>query len=214
LPVCVALGYFIIERFYRQKGDWKSLVAAAIGTAAAVLATYLVSPGFLLFMKETVFGIYWETILGNNVPIAEGGELYPINFFDFIQNNALIFASFVTALSVDIFSYISYKLRKSSIQEYFAGLPEKRRYLQTTVLILTACFFLGTVIASARFGDYFTFFAALYIALSFDYARLLLTVSAGAMIRRSVATGLGIVLFYLHPFRLSACLTIRTSDLM
>lgn len=155
------------------------------------------SAGFLPFIWDTLVKIYWETILGKTVHISEGGELYPVQFFNFVQGNALIFAAFVMALAVDIGSYIGYKFKHSVPVEYFAALPEGRRHLQMSMLVLTACFFLGTVAISARFGDFFTFFAALYIALSFDYARRLITISGASLIRRSLITGFGIVLFYL-----------------
>ncbi|MDE2037751.1 MAG: glycosyltransferase family 2 protein [Patescibacteria group bacterium] len=197
MPICVAVAYYIIEKFYRNKGDWKNLACAIGGTMAAIGATYLVSGGFLIFIWQTLVKIYWQTILGHAVKISEGGELYPIDFFNFIQTNALIFAAFVTALSVDIFSYVAYKTGRSPSDDYFADAPAPRRHLQSTVLFLTAGFFLGTVAVSGRFGDYFTFFAALYIALSFDYARRLVVISGGSLIRQSLGTGLAIVLAYL-----------------
>ncbi|MFA6432944.1 MAG: hypothetical protein WCV82_04000 [Candidatus Paceibacterota bacterium] len=199
MPLGVAVVYYLVERFYGSRGDIKNLLYAFFGTALAVLSTYLVSSGFLLYMKEIIFGTYLETIIGKKVAIGEGGELYPADFFNLIQANSLIFALFVTALSVDIYSYVSYRFRQAGVgaAEYFAGLSEARRHLQTSVLIMTAGFFLGTIVMSSRFGDYFTFFAALYIALCFDYVRRLMSVSGNAMIRRSMATGLAIVLVYL-----------------
>ncbi len=197
MPLVVAVVYYFAERFYRDRGTWKVLAATVGGILVAVGVTYLVSSGFLTFIWDTIFKIYWETILGKAVHIPEGGELYPIDFFNFVQSNAPMFATFVTALCVDIFSYIGYRFDRASDKDYFADVPRERRYLQTAVLILTAMFFLGTVVASARFGDYFTFFAALYIALSFDYARRLITISGASLIKHSLATGLGIVLVYL-----------------
>ena len=197
MPLCVAIVYYVIQKFYRQKGDWKVFLAAGSGTIVAILATYIVSAGFLPFIWDTLIKIYWQTIVGKTVNISEGGELYPVDFFNFIQTNALIFACFVMALSVDLFSYVGYKFKHSAPVEYFAGLPESRRHVQMSMLVLTAGFFLGTIAVSARFGDYFTFFAALYIALSFDYARRLIRITGASLIRRSLATGFGIVLVYL-----------------
>ncbi len=208
LPVCVAIGYYIIEWFYKERGNWKNLVGAIAGTVLAILATLLVNGGFLTFIWDTLVQIYWETIIGKEVNIGEGKELYPVDFFDYIQGNAIIFAVFVMALSVDLFSYFGFKRkydRKVSIFEdtdqvvgdYFSDVPKERRHLQTTVLILTALFFLGTVTASARFGDYFTFFAALYIALSFDYMRRLVKISGAPLIRQSLLVGTTIVLVYM-----------------
>ncbi|MEK7646093.1 MAG: glycosyltransferase [Patescibacteria group bacterium] len=197
LPACVALGYLLIEKFYGLKGDYKNLFAVIGGTTLAIGATFLVSSGFMYYMKDIIFGTYVDTIIGKKVAIAEGGELYPADFFNFIQANTIIFAAFVTALVIDVFSYLSYRVGHSTVKDYLSGVKEARRHLQTCVLILTALFFLGTVVASARFGDYFTMFAALYIALSFDYARRNLMISGTPMIKYSLATALSIVLVYL-----------------
>lgn len=197
LPVCVAILYYVIERFYRTEGDWKNLAGAVGGTVVAIAATYLVSGGFLTFIWDTLVNIYWQTIIGQKVNIAEGGELYPVDFFQFIQSNAVMFAAFVTALSVDIASYVGWRIGRAPSADYYAGVPEARRHLQTSVLVLTALFFLGTIVASARFGDYFTFFAALYVALSFDYVRRLVRMTGQELIRKSLALGLAIVLVYL-----------------
>jgi hypothetical protein len=197
LPLCVAVGYVIIERFYQEKGDYRNLLYAIGGTGSAILIVYCISPGFLTYIHEVILGTYFDTILGHSVPIQEGGELYPIDFFNFIKENALIFSAFVTVLGVDIFNYVAYKFKQITSTDYLTGLSQQRKTLQTTVLILTALFFLGTVTASGRFGDYFTFFAGLYIALSVDYIRRTLTIHAPQMIKRGIATGLAVVLIYL-----------------
>ncbi len=197
MPVGVATIYFISEKFYGKKGDLRNLLSATGGTVLGVAITYLVSSGFLMYMKDIIFGTYWETIIGKKVPIPEGGELYPSDFFNLIQSNALIFGAFVLSVAVDLWSYFSYKKGRATAEEYFVGLPAERRHLQTAVFILTICFFLGTIVISARFGDYFTFFAALYIALSFDIIRRNIHISASTIIRRSLGAGMMIVLFYL-----------------
>ena len=202
LPVCVAIGYFLIEKFYGLKGDYKNLGMALGGTLLAIGSTFLISSGFFAYMNDIIFGTFTDTIIGKKVSIAEGGELYPVDIFNVIQNNTFIFIAFVTALSIDIFSYISYRVGRSTFAEYLSGVTAKRRYLQTCVLILTALFFLGTVAVSGRFGDYFTMFAALYIALSFDYARRNLIITGTPLIRYGLATGLSIVLIYLFSTNL------------
>jgi len=195
MPFGVSIAYYISERFYSPKGDYKNMVYSFAGTGSAIILTYLVSSGFLLYMRDIIFGTYFDTILGKKINIAEGGELYPQDFFNFIQGNALIFATFVTALSIDIFSYVGFKLNKA--KDYWGGLRPERRHLHICVLLLTISFFLGTVLMSARFEDYFTFFAALYIALSFDYMRRIMSVEGDSMIRRSIGFGLIVVLVYL-----------------
>ncbi|MGA3193331.1 MAG: hypothetical protein ABSD73_12665, partial [Candidatus Bathyarchaeia archaeon] len=197
MPAGVAAAYYVSERFYGSKGDWKNVLCAFGGSALAVLSTYLVSSGFLLYMRDIIFGTYWDTILGQKVPINEGGELYPVDFFSLMQGNSTVFAAFVAALSIDISSYISYRSGRAPAGDYFAAVPEKRRHLQTSVLIMTVGFFLGTIVASARFGDYLTFFTALYVALSFDYVRRLSKLDGSKTIRRSIAIGSVIVILYL-----------------
>jgi len=197
LPLCVAIGYLVIEKFYRSKPDYKNLLAAAGGTVGALILAYVISPGFLSYMRDIIFGTYFDTILSKHVHISEGGELYPVDFFNLLKSNALIFASFVTVLSVDLFNYVAFKFKHMQADDYWAGLPPVRRTLQMTVLVLTALFFLGTVAVSARFGDYFTFFAGLYIALSIDYMRRTVVISGSSIMKRGVFVGLAIVLVYL-----------------
>lgn len=197
MPLGVAVVYFVIEWFYRERKDYKILYSALGGTLLAFLLTFTVSSGFLSYMKEIIFGTYWETILGKKVNIVEGGELYPLDFFNVLQSNALMFAAFVTAITVDVFGYVAFKSKKVSNEDYFTGLSPRRRYLQTTVLVLTAVFFLGTVSASARFGDYFTMFAGLYVALSFDYILRSVNFSGSKVMIKGIVTGLSIVLIYL-----------------
>jgi len=197
LPACVAFIYFAIECFYGDRKNWRCFMASIYGTAAAILATYLVSSGFHIFLWDTIVNIYWQTILGKQVALSEGGELYPVDFFNFVQNNAVMFAAFVTALVIDVASYVGFKYNRTPEADYFADLPKSRRHLQTSVLVLTALFFLGTISVSGRFGDYFTFFAALYVALGFDYARRLIRIEGQQLMRSSLAIGLMIVLVYL-----------------
>lgn len=197
MPIVVTLVYFTIEWFYREKRDYKLIISAFLGTGIAFLFSLLVSSGFFYYMKDIIFGTFYDTIIGKKVSIGEGGELYPVDFFNFIQANALIFASFITALAVDIYSYIAFKANKINEQEYFLNLSVKRRHLQTTVLILSVLLFLGTVSFSGRFGDYFTMLAGLYIALSFDYMFRVIKIEGSRIMIKGIACGLLIVLLYL-----------------
>lgn len=197
MPFGVALVYFFVARLYGVRWDWKALGSAFGGTALAVFATYAVSKGFHVFIWDTLVNIYWETIIGKKVNIREGGELYPKDFFDFIKVNSIIFGAFVLSLASDIAAYIGYRKGRIGEEDYFANTEKERRALQTSVLVLTAVFFLGTVTASGRFGDYFTFFAALYIALSFDYIRRGLKILGHDYIKKSLAVGFAILLIYL-----------------
>jgi len=108
----------------------------------------------------------------------------------------------VSALAVDIFGYIAYKWKKITAAEYFLDLGKERKILQTTMLFLIALFFLGTVAISGRFGDYFTFFAVIYVAFSFDYVFRSLSISGSKAIKRGLASGLIVALIYIFSSNL------------
>ncbi len=196
MPILIAITYFVIEYFYHKKADKGNLAFTFLGTSTAIGATYLVSSGFFLYIRDVVFNTYWETILRKNIPIAEGSELYPLDFFDFIRGNAIMFAALIAAFSADISSYFAYRFRDFDAGKYFSELSQDRRILQTCVLILSAILLLGTVTASARFGDYFTFFAAIYVVLAFDYIRRSVDISGNIIIKQSLIISLFIVLIY------------------
>ena len=195
LPLCIAIAYFVIEKFYGKKGDYKNLLAVFGGTALAVASTYIVSSGFLQYIAVN-YGSFTDTIIGKKVNIGEGNEEYPSNIIYLIKDNSFIFITFVSALAIDIAAYIGYKRKSIDSQEYFIDYGTERRILHLSILILTALFFLGTVAVSGRFGDYFTFFAGIYIALSFDYLFKTVSFSASRTFKRGIAAGLIIALIY------------------
>lgn len=202
MPAGVALAFYAVGFLFERRPDWKGLAAAVLGTAAAVLATYLVSSGFLSFIWDTLVGIYWQTIIGHKVVLSEGTELYPKDFFGFVHDNAIIFALFLMALVGDIMAYAGMRAAKGAGRAaeagaYDAGLPHARRHLQAAVLVLTAGFLLGTVAVSARFGDFFAFFAVLSIALSFDYASRSARIEGPRSVRVGIGIGLAVVIVYL-----------------
>ncbi len=205
LPVCVTLCFYLAERFHRSIGDRKTLLASIYGTLAAVAATFLVSSGFLLFLKDTLFGIYWDTILGKNVPIAEGAELYPINVFLFARIDTFMFSGFILAVVLDVYGYIA-QLRFIT-KSIWSDISEQRRHLQTCIFLVTISFALGSIVVSARFVDFFTFFAALYVALTLDKMRSYVVLS-NEVVRKAVAMSIFVVVGYLF---LSNLLTLQES---
>lgn len=197
MPLGVACVYFVMEYFFSEKKDWKLLGASFFGTVLSVLIAYIVSHGFLIYLKDNILGPYIDTIIGKKISIPEGVELYPVEFFNFIQSNALIFAAFVTAVSVDVYSYIALRMGKVDPKDYYMELSTSRRYLQGTIFLITTLLFLGTVTVSGRFNDYFTMFAGLYIALSFDFMLRSAKFEGSSVMLRGIAVGLVIVLTYL-----------------
>lgn len=195
MPFGIALIYFLAEKFYGLRADSKNLLMALGGTVLAVLATFLVSSGFFLYMRVN-FGSFIDKLYGISVNIAEGGELYPINFFDLVKSNPLIFTLFVAAMSINIFEYFAYKTRKITSDKYWGQFAVERRVLQISLLLVIAMFFLGTVAISGRFGDFFTVFIGLYVGLSFDYIFRSINFVMDSGLKKAVLSGLLISLVY------------------
>lgn len=195
-PLVIAATYYFVEFLYRPRGDWRNLAASAGGTAAAVGAAYLVSPGFLLFINDTVVGIFWQTILGKYVPIQEGGELYPLGFFTFIQRNLLMFAALIISATASVGTLFS-RARTKVAWSPSEDLLVRRRSLETCLFVLSIAFFLGTIVISSRFNDFLTLFAPLFVILFVDRLRRSISFSMSGRIRRGLLAGLMIAVAYL-----------------
>lgn len=162
-PLCVTILYLLFEKFYGDRGDYKNLLAGLGGNVAALSIVYAIAPGFLVFIYDTVFGIYKETILGKSVSLPEGQELYPVEFFDFLRMNQFIVCVFVVSVVIYIYQYIAW--RRSADDASSSHEDYSRMHVVGVSFFLSLSFFLGTVAVSARFGDYFVFLAGLFIVL-------------------------------------------------
>ncbi len=191
-PFGIAFIYYIFEAISGKPADRKSLFAAVGGTVASIIFCYLIAPGVYLYMKEIIFGVYVETILGKKVNLPEGGELYSIDFFNFLQAGMLVLVFFVTSAAVDIYRY--------AVRRWYA-LSEidpmtKNQTVRLSLLFISLGLLLGTVLISARFGDYFTFFAATYLVLAGDAIFQTLS-SPNKIILRGLRIGMAITIMYL-----------------
>ncbi len=194
LPLGVALAYYVFERFYQGKGDWKNLAYCAGGTVGAVGLVYMMTPGFFLYIQDNIWGVFWDVIIGKKVNIAEGSELYPTDFFDFIRTNTYIFASLLVVASVETARYIRYK--REGLNEQTGSYSYESYVVRTTLCFLCVGILLSVFVVSARFNDYFAAFVGLYIAISFDDIKNFVLISDRYVSRGLVIGGL-IAVFYL-----------------
>ena len=193
LPLGVAVAYYVFERFYRGKGDWKNLALCAGGTTGAVGLVYLLTPGFFLYIQDNIWGVFWDVIVGKKVNIAEGGELYPTDFFDFIRTNTYIFATLLVVAGVEVMRYVRYK--KESFNEKVSSYSYESYVLRTTLFFLCVGILLSVFVVSARFNDYFAMFVGLYIAISFDDIKKFVSVSDKYILKGLAVGGLVAVLY-------------------
>ncbi len=167
-PIIIVPVYLVFEAFYKNKPQFSLLWAMLGGTALAIAVCYLAGSNFLLYSYDNIFKIYVDTILGKKVNIQEGSELYPMNFFDFIKDNAFMFVFMIIAVFIEIGQYL-YLRGNEDLDEAALSAKDNRNVLRGTLFTLTLLFFLGTIAASTRFNDFFVFFVGLYVVLVFDY---------------------------------------------
>ncbi len=194
-PFLIIGSYALFEGFYGRKIDYKNVLWGTAGVVGAVGFAYLIAPDFLLFMYDTVFGIYRETILGSVVKIPEGNELYKAEFFDFLRGNMLLVCALFAAITVSIQQYVESKSKNAPQEDNSEGSLDLK-ILVGTCFLLSIAFFLGTISMSRRFQDYFTFFGALFVVLSFDNVVRHVQITSQA-IKRALVAGIAVSVFYL-----------------
>ncbi len=199
-PLGISLVYFISQKFYRQSPDRKSLLVTIGGFSSALIIMTLVSPGFLDYMREIIFGVFRETIISKKVALSEGMELYPQDFFDFLRDNSLIIASLLLAGGAEFYQYFSARFRNHESAEYFSG-SAVGRPLQLALFFLTIGTWLGTTAVSGRFGDFFMFFVALYLIVALESLRRFITIS-DRFVKRGIIIGLTVMIIYLFASNL------------
>lgn len=166
LPLAVIFTYYILEKFYGEKGDYKNVLWGSFAIIASLATLELISNGFISYMTDIIFGIYRETILGKKVNISEGNELYKLNIFELVKTAPLFFGAYIFSVSMFIYGYMDSKKNNtffiSNLEE-----KEKRKVILTGVLFfLSSCLLVGTVYISRRFQDFLVFFGALFVCIS------------------------------------------------
>ncbi|HEY4512476.1 MAG TPA: hypothetical protein VJH63_02325 [Candidatus Paceibacterota bacterium] len=196
-PLIVIFTYFIFEKFYREKGNLSNVLAGIGGVAISLGCLFLFAPGFFSYMTDIIFGVYTETILGHRVSIPEGNELYPANFFNFIKSSSLLVCALIITVSVFLFRYFYSKIKNSSDNDFESSdMIKSRQSILGASFFLSISFFLGTVALSRRFEDFFVFFSALFIVLSFDEILVFFRIES-KVISKAFVGGLVVSFFYL-----------------
>jgi hypothetical protein len=183
----------MFDAFYNEnKPDWKILISSAAGIISSLLIMSLFAPGFFSFMKDIYWGMFQDTIIGKKVNISEGSELYPADFLNFIRNNVFVVALLLMATTFEIFRYIQEK--KDNIIDNREAEKEKRP-LKGTLFLLSIGFLLGTFL-SQRNGDFFVFFSAAYIVMSFNFFFNYIQIT-NVLVKKAMITGIIITVVYL-----------------
>ncbi len=193
-PLGVATVFFISKKFYKERASYKIILFPALSLIFSLVVVYLISPGFLNYMKDIIFGVFTDTIIGKKVILSEGVELYPVDFFDFIKNNMIVVGLILMLGSLEIYQYIVFRFRANRTTDYLDDLHPNRS-LQLTLFTLTFGTLLGTTSVSGRFGDFFVFFAAMYLILSLNQLRQYIHITHRD-VRRGATIGLVITLIY------------------
>jgi hypothetical protein len=200
----VSFVYYIFEKFYGSKGDWRNLVFALLGTLVGILSSYTISVGFLYYIYDIIFGVYIETVLGQVVNLPEGGELYKADLFDFMGSNPLLVPIFILTIVFFVYKYIDSK-RVGFVDTEV--LSEPRKHLNGAAFFLAISFFLGTVLISKRFQDFFVFFGGFFIVLTFEEVFSYIKIS-NRSVYKAIRVGTVIVFMYLFIFNILSLQTI------
>jgi len=191
-PVFVVGTYFLFEKFYGEKFDWKMVASSLGGTLAAFLAMLLFAPGLFYYMKDIIFGVLYDTIIGKKIGIAEGLELTPSNVFSFISSFTIFFILLAISSIYEIFRYIQ---EKKDGFFYFQEESDQKRSLRGTLFFLSLFFLLATFL-SGRNGDFFVFFSALYLVIGINFILKNIRFE-NILIKKSAYAGLLIIMAYL-----------------
>lgn len=165
-PFIIVFAYYVFEKFYGEKGDYKNVLWSTAGVVGSIGFVYLLAPNFLLGIYETVFGIFKETILGKAVIIPEGGELYPADFFGFAHDNPIFFSAFLISIFLYIYFYFAYKNKRNKLGSNIAHEELRQNILTGTLFFISVGFFAGDILVSRRFQDFFVFFGIIFVVVS------------------------------------------------
>jgi len=143
-------------------------------------------------MKDIIFGVLYDTIIGKKIGIAEGLELTPSNVFSFISSFTIFFILLAISSIYEIFRYIQ---EKKDGFFYFQEESDQKRSLRGTLFFLSLFFLLATFL-SGRNGDFFVFFSALYLVIGINFILKNIRFE-NILIKKSAYAGLLIIVAYL-----------------
>ena len=157
-PIFCIVVLSAFSGLYGRKFDSKLLLSAIFGTAVGFLAVSLIAPGFPTYMREIIFGVFSDTIVGKKVAISEGGELYPVKIFDYLSMNMVLFAAFLIGISLEISRYVSMR------RERTLAAQSERQVVEGALFAISLSFFLFSLI-SRRNLDFYVIAVMAYIPM-------------------------------------------------
>lgn len=191
----IAVGtYFMFRALYESRNDWRLVWSAVSGTLAAFAGSLVFAPGIWPYMK-IIINIYSETILGKKVELAEGGELYPVNFFEFARGNSFIFALLVPVIAFEIHLYLARKRGTIEENDELAVGDGKSEALRGALFFLSILFFAGMFL-SRRNGDFFVLISGAYIAMAYNRIFRATKILSGP-VRKGLTAGIAVSVIYL-----------------
>jgi hypothetical protein len=195
-PLLIAGTFYIFEKFYYYKPDWKGGVACLGGTVSAIVLTTIIARGFITYQLKSVSAVLLGTLHTTSFFIPVGGELYPKTFFNYITSNVFIFSIFAIVVCYEIAEYMYFRKKLGSTHSAVHTTVDPRQPLKMTVFFISILFFLGTIRISGRFNDFFIIFVGFYIVASASmlFANVQFTVKHAY---NAVVTGLVIVVIAL-----------------
>ncbi|MEI6022846.1 MAG: hypothetical protein WCQ32_03350 [bacterium] len=193
VPVLIAIVYLFAYFFYYKVFPWKEFLYAILGTSTAIVLTLCIDKGFFISIKENLFDVLAGVLhtSANKPNISVGNEVYPKNFFDFINQNVLL-------SSIFIFSVVCYvRIFWSNIKNRFS-FDNKKKDLEVLLLVLFAvsCVFITAIpLMSNRFTDVFIFFSWVFIVLVLSNVYALFS-PTNSSIKNIVRSALVVFLLY------------------
>jgi hypothetical protein len=191
-PIMIAGIYFLFENFYGKKLNWKIMYASISGVLLSIILSLSFAPGLFYYLRNIIFSVIYDTIIGKKVNLAEGMEVYPVNFIDFINRNSFVVVLLFIAISLEIYLYIESKKGRNPHQ---TAEDVNRQPIVGALFLTSIAFFLGTFL-SQRNKDFFVFFSAAYISMRLNYILGFIQVSS-VIIKRSLITGIFVASGYL-----------------
>jgi len=190
-PLVISIVYFISEKFYGKKTDLRPILYSVSAILISSALALLYSRDFFSAFY-TIFDMFNETIIKNKVAIAEGSELYPVDFYDYFRSNMPIISLYLASIIFEICQYIQRRRANGgSLSVYYS----REQILKMSLFVLSLAFFAG-IFYTRRLEDFFVFFSICYIAISFN--EMLRTIDFGdKIVKKSVAATLAILCGYL-----------------
>lgn len=165
VPILVSVIYFLCYGFYYRKYLWLELLLVILGTVSAIGVATIIDPGFFVSIRDNLFSVLSGVLnfSGAKVNIVEGGEVYPKNLFDLINQNVFLCSMFI----ISMVYYILFFLKEVKRVVLFDEITKAKKTITLVLFVLSTVFIVAIPNISNRFADFFIFFSWVFVALIF-----------------------------------------------